>query len=457
MNISIIVHDPERAHRRRRATQGAWFGFFVDAFDIYLPTIALVPALIYFTDGFDPAAASLVAAGTFAITLVGRPIGAIVLGHFSDTIGRHRIAVFSAYGFAICTVLIALLPGVHQIGGWAVALLLTLRAIDGFFLGGEYTAATPLAIEESEPKGRGRTGGLIGSAFPAAYCLLALLVFVVLQIFPTGTLDSPYVQWGWRAMFIVGAVLALIFAIWYKTQVRESSAFVLAKKQHETTKTPLRVLFTGKSRRNFLQVFLLMTGAWLSANMLNAVLPALLIASAKLSPVTLTLVLVAANAVAVGTYMLSGVLSQRLGRRLMLGLGGVLVAVFAGASFAIVGTGTVTNPFVLFLLTVVAAATVGIAFGIVPSYINERFATGVRASGYGIAYSLSIVIPAFYAFYMLALSDIMPMQYTAAALAAIGGLLQLVGALLGPDTRNVRFPADDTDVVSAIPAPASVA
>jgi MFS family permease len=443
----MTINTANRKLRQKKATQGAWFGFFVDAFDIYLPVIALVPAMIYFTDGLDAATASLVGAATFAITLIARPLGALVLGHFSDTIGRKRIAIVSAYGFGVCTFLIALLPGIHQVGAWGLVLLIALRGIDGFFLGGEYTAATPLAIEEADRVKRGFVGGLIGSAFPAAYCALAGGVFVVLQFFPAGDINSPYVQWGWRVMFIIGAVIALIFAIWYTRHVDESSAFEESKAHDggQKRKGPLTELFSGPSLRSFMQVFVLMTGVWLAANMLNAILPLLLTGAAKMSPTSLTLTLIAANVVAIGAYIGSGAASQKWGRRRVLTLAGILIAVLASAALALVGSGEVKDPLTLVILSIIAAATIGMPFGIVPSYINERFQTGVRASAYGLGYSLSIVIPSFYAFYQLGLASFMPSFLTAAALTVIGGVLTAVGALMGPETRDVVFASDVQD------------
>lgn len=433
----------DRKLRQRKATQGGWFSFFVDAFDIYLPVIALVPAMIYFTDGLSAAQASVVAAATFAVTLIGRPLGALVLGYFADTIGRKRVAIVSAYGVGICTSLIALLPGIHQLGLWAIVLLIALRGVAGFFLGGGYTAATPLAIEEADRQKRGFVGGLIGSAFPAAYCALAAAVFIVLQVFPAGGIDSPYVQWGWRVLFIIGGLLEFVFAVWYTKHVDESSAFEENKAEEGAVKaSPLKELFTGTSLRSFLQVFVMMTGIWLAANMLNAVLPLLLTGNAELSPTSLTLTLIAANVVAVGAYIAAGAASQKWGRRRMLVLAGVLIALFASASLALVGTGQVTDPAVLVVLAIIAATTIGMPFGIVPSYINERFQTGVRASAFGLGYSLAIVIPSFYAFYQLGLAMFMPSFLTAAALTVIGGLLTAAGALMGPETRHVVFESE---------------
>lgn len=78
-------------------------------------------------------------------------------------------------------------------------------------------------------------------------------------------------------------------------------------------------------------------------------------------------------------------------------------------------------------------------WGAVTAYITERFQTGVRASGFGLGYSLAVIIPSCYSFIMLWLSNFMPYQYTAVVLLGVGGLLTTIGAAWGPETKDVVF------------------
>jgi hypothetical protein len=78
-------------------------------------------------------------------------------------------------------------------------------------------------------------------------------------------------------------------------------------------------------------------------------------------------------------------------------------------------------------------------WGLTTTYINERFRTGVRASGFGLGYSLAVIPPAFYAFYQAGLASFMPFKYTPLPLLVIGALLMLVGAAWGPETKDVDF------------------
>ncbi|HLY91334.1 MAG TPA: hypothetical protein VKQ27_20285, partial [Acetobacteraceae bacterium] len=95
------------------------------------------------------------------------------------------------------------------------------------------------------------------------------------------------------------------------------------------------------------------------------------------------------------------------------------------------------------VLTIAFYVVVVSPWGIVSTYISERFPTQVRASGYGIGYSAAVVIPAFAGFYMLGLSSFMPYVFTPLVLLLAAGLLILVGVLMGPETRDVELHAAD--------------
>src|SRR3954453_452662 len=102
---SAVPQDPARAAKRRAATRGAFFAEFVDMFDIYLPTVVLTPALIYFQPPgrIDPGTAAIFTSLVFATTLVGRPIGSAVFGALADRLGRRRSTIMSVTGFGVIT------------------------------------------------------------------------------------------------------------------------------------------------------------------------------------------------------------------------------------------------------------------------------------------------------------------------------------------------------------------
>jgi MFS family permease len=186
-----------------RALRAAFIGFFVDMFDVYLPVVVLGPAMSYFQPAtLSPALKSTWFYIVFALSLVGRPVGAALFGHYSDKLGRRRVTIISMGGFASVTLLIGLLPGYEVWGITSIVLLTLLRFVDGIFLGGEYTGANPLAMEYAPREKRGKWAALIHTAFPLSLAVLSLITTGLLRMLPAGSPHSLYVQWGWRIPFL---------------------------------------------------------------------------------------------------------------------------------------------------------------------------------------------------------------------------------------------------------------
>jgi MFS family permease len=423
--------------RAKHAIRGAWFGFFVDMFDIYLPIVVLAPALIYFVPpDLDTTTKAVISGTIFAATLLGRPVGSVIFGHFADSIGRKRTTIISVSGFGVITGLMALLPGYQQWGLAAVILLIVLRLVDGVFLGGEYTSANPLAMEYSPKEKRGFYSALIMSGYPLAFAAISAITTVLLLFIPAGDINSPYVQWGWRIPFVIGSLLAFALVFYYVYLVDESELF----EESGGGGSPLRQLFTERENLlSFLQVFVLMTGFWLTLQTVAAILPGLLGSQVGLSQTNTTITLVVANVVLVGGYLASGVISQRVGRRPFLIVYGLVAAVVGTFLYWVLLSAPPQNLFLVILLTTVITLLVVSCWGITTAYINERFQTGIRASAFGIGYSLAVVLPSLYAYYQAGLAAFMPFEYTVLVLLVIGSLLMVVGAVWGPETKDVDF------------------
>ncbi|GAA4884781.1 MFS transporter [Actinomycetospora straminea] len=437
--------SPERAAKRRSATRGAFFAEFVDMFDIYLPTVILTPALIYFQPAgrLDPGLAAIFTSLVFVTTLVGRPIGAAVFGALADRVGRRRSTIISVTGFGVITLLIALVPGYSTLGIASYWLLIVLRFLDGICLGGGYTGALPLAMEYSTKSRRGLLGGIILAAFPLAYVVITLVGLASFALFPLAGPDSPYAVWGWRVPFVLGALLAFVLAIYYVRSVSESEiweAAEAAKSEGTSQGGAGRPLIAVLRSRTFLQVFGMMTGFWLTQNLVTLFLPTTVLRNlVGLSNNQLTVALLVAYVCLVGSYIAAGVIGQRIGRRRFFVIAGVLIATVGVALMAVLVNGR-GLPFGLVVLVVVAFSVVVTApWGVVLPYITERFRTDVRASGFGLGFSVSVVIPSFYAFFLEGLGALMPYATAVLVLLALGGVLGAVGAAAGPETKDVDF------------------
>ena len=441
----VVQSEGERSieTKRRNAIKGAFFSEFIDMFDIYLPVVVLSPVLGFFqpphlSTGTETILASLV----FITTLLGRPVGALLFGMIADRIGRRKASIWSVTGFGVVTLLIALLPGYQSIGLASYWLLVLLRFVDGIFLGGGYTGAMPLAIEYSKKEQRGFVGGFIIAGFPAAYVTINLVAMLMFTLFPLNGMNSPYAQWGWRVPFVLGAALAGVLVTYYVRKVAESEIWQseAADKAAQAEKLPLTDLIRGKSGRNLLQVLVMMTGFWLTQNIVTIFLPTgLLVKTLHLSGFQMASTLMITYFVLFFSYIGSGLIAQRIGRRRFFVIVGPLIATVGVALLYVLANIDGLSLTAIIFLVCVLAVLVTSPWGVIVTYINERFVTDVRATGFGVGFSLSVIIPSFYAFYMNWLSAFMPLRMTAVALLCLGGLIGMVGALIGPETKDVDF------------------
>jgi MFS family permease len=435
--MDAVAVDPH-IDRRRNAIRGAFLSEFVDMFDIYLPTVVLAPVLFY----FQPAQLSaemetIFTSLVFISTLLGRPIGALLFGTVADRFGRRTASIYSVAGFGIITFLIALLPGYHSIGIASYWLLVILRFFDGICLGGGYTGAMPLAIEYARKPDRGFVGGLVMSGFPAAYVAINLVAMAVFALFPLADAASPYAQWGWRIPFVIGALLAFFLLAYYIHKVVESEAWT-SETDMSRTRQPLFDLLRGRDGRALLQILIMMTGFWLTQNMITLFIPAtLLLHVLHLPKFELTLTLLVSYSLIIFSYIGAGMLAQKIGRRRFFIIAGPLIStVCAGILYALLTVPNLSLPAVVVLVSLLSVLVTS-PWGVIVTYINERFATNIRARGFGIGFSLSVVIPSFYGFYLSWLGIVLPLQLAPVALLCIGGIIGTIGAMLGPETRRI--------------------
>ncbi len=419
----------------RRALLGAWVGWFVDMFDVYLPIVALGPAMAYFEPtSLSPTFKVTLYYIVFSLSLVGRPVGSFIFGHFGDKIGRRKVTIIAMGGFGLVTVAIGLLPGYRTWGIASILILTVLRFVDGVFLGGEYSGANPLAMEYAPKEKRGAWAAFIHTGFPLSLVVISLLVAGLLRVVPAAGPDSPYVIWGWRIPFFIGAVAAAGILLYYVKKVPESKVWAKAQK----TESPLKQLFAGSNLKILLQVFLVMSGVWFTLNAVTSILPGVLHSVLKVNNMVVTNAQMVANLVMALSFVPFGILGQKIGRRTILALIG-LAGFTAGPVlyYLLVERGYQSTAQIMLLVILINFCATPV-WAIVTSYINERFSTGVRASGYGIGYSAATIIPAFSSFYMLGLHGLgMPYKYTEIVIFALGGFLLMLGALLGPETKHV--------------------
>ena len=183
-----------------------------------------------------------------------------------------------------------------------------------------------------------------------------------------------------------------------------------------------------------------MSGVWFSFNALVGTLPGVLINVLKVDAKLVTNSLLVVNLIVFVGYLTAGQLGQKIGRRtVLMGVGLLSMTVIPYLFYLLVSGGFQSTAQLLGLALAMELLFLPGTWGIVLAYITERFRTNVRASGFGLGYSMSIIIPSFYSFYMLWLKNYMPYKYTQIPLVILGGVLLFVGAVLGPETKDVDF------------------
>ncbi len=426
----------------RKAIIAGFVGFAVDFFDIYLPALVLAPVMTYFEPAnLSPAATTTVYYFTIVATLLGRPCGAVIFGHWADKIGRRRTTMVSIVGFGTFTLLIALLPGYASIGLWSLTLLILIRFIGGIFMGGEYTSNNTLALEMVPKERRGFVGGLVQGAFPLGFLMTTVVTTIMLTI----TTKEQYFAWGWRIPFVIGFLISFAFLLYYVT-VPESPIWQSAEKHT----APLKAVLSGRHLRTLGQIFLMMTGFWLVGQP-STLLPSLMIRQFHVPSALTSNTFLFASIGLFFAFVGYGLLSQMIGRRPAIVIASCVVLVLGPALYYSLVANAVSggSPMVTATLAGIFHVVAISPWGVVTVYICERFPTYVRASGYGIGYSLAVVLPSFSGIYLLWLAHFMPYLYTPIVLLGLAGILMVIGALLGPETRDVELHLPDLGIAGA--------
>jgi MHS family shikimate/dehydroshikimate transporter-like MFS transporter len=354
-----------------------WYDFF-----LYGTAAALVFNRLFFPT-YDPLVGTVLSFATFAVGFVARPLGGVVFGHYGDRIGRKAMLSLTLLIMGVATLAIGLLPTYAQIGAWAPVLLVTLRLVQGFGVGGEWGGAVLMAIEHAPPDRRGFYGSWPQTGVPAGL-LLSTAVFALVSRLP----EDAFQRWGWRVPFLASVALVGVGTV-IRVRLAESPEFERAR----TKSKPARLPIVEVLRRHGRSVFLAM-GARLAENAFFYVYTTFVLAYATehlhmVKQTVLTGVLLAAG-LDLFAIPFFGWLSDRFGRRPVYMFGAAFSGLFVAPFFWLVGTGRAE----LVALALVAGITVGHAamYGPQASFFSELFGTRVRYSGASLGYQLASVL-----------------------------------------------------------------
>jgi MHS family proline/betaine transporter-like MFS transporter len=213
-----------------------WYDFTLYAY------FASVFARAYFPSD-DPFVSLLNVYGLFAVGYIMRPIGALTFGYMGDKYGKQASLMYSITLMGLCSLGMALLPTYETIGIWASILLALIRLLQGFAVGGEYSGATLVLIDNAPTKQETFYGSLgLASAY-SGFVVSALVAAILGYVFtPTALL-----AYGWRLGFLLGASLAVL-GLYLRQQTRHSQPNHIPPKTKKVKDNPIRLLFTVHRR-----------------------------------------------------------------------------------------------------------------------------------------------------------------------------------------------------------------
>jgi len=373
------MSKPPHYHHFKRTVAGVvgnvleWYDFAV--FGYFAPIIAS-----QFFPEDDPISGLINAFGVFAAGYLMRPIGGVVFGYIGDRQGRKRALGMSVMLMVIPTTLLGFLPTHAQVGIAAPVMLLILRLIQGFSVGGELIGSISYLTEVAPPSKRGFLGsfaffGAVGGV------LLGSLVATLAHLF----FDAEFLQtWGWRIPFYFGFLVG-IFGLWMRKGLAESPDFEKEKEKGLMHENPVKAVIKNMPLRIVHLIALIVINSagfytifvWWPTYITNFVKPSIDHAFT-------------ANTISMIVFMLLlplfGLLSDRLGRKklMMAGFAGFILFTYPliiWTDQAVFSHAVITQLVFTFFLS--------LSSGPIAATMVEMFPTSMRFSGIGLGYNIA--------------------------------------------------------------------
>jgi MFS family permease len=377
------VTAPASSPSRRSIFVASFIGTSIEWYDYYI--FGTAAALVFgqlFYPSFSPAAGTLAAFATFAVGFVARPLGAAVIGHFGDRLGRKSMLVLTLVLTGGATFLIGVLPTYAAVGIAAPLLLVVLRVAQGFGVGGEWGGAVLIATEHAPRAKRALYGSFAQFGVPVGV-LTSNLAF--LAVAPLSNED--FLSWGWRLPFLASIVLVVV-GVLVRRRLQDAPEFERLKKERTVSKVPVAELF----RREPLTLALASLAAIAPPAIGYSVIVYMLTYGTQVvgypRPLLLTLILLS-TVVWIAVIVASAVLADRYGAKPIYLIGTVTAVVWPLPMFALVDTGNAGLAFIAFC---VAAVVQGLIVGAQGRLFTEIFDVRVRYSGASIAYQIGGMI-----------------------------------------------------------------
>jgi len=396
----------------RAVVVACFLGWMLDAFDYFLVVFVLRRLVVDFHTSIESVTLAI------TVTLAARPLGAYLFGRMADRYGRRPALMTSVLLYSVMEVASAFAPSLR--------VFILLRALYGVAMGGEWGVGASLAFESVPVRSRGLVSGILQAGYPTGYLLAAILY----------GLAFPYI--GWRGMFIVGAMPALL-VLYIRSRVPESAAWRTRRERLGSES-----LWDGLKRHWPLVGYavVLMTAFNFFSHGTQDLYPTFLGAQRGFGTGTISTIAIIYNIGAICGGIFFGRLSSRIGRRRAIALAALLA--LAVLPFWAFSHQAVTIAATAFIMQFMVQG----AWGVVPVHLNELSPAGMRATFPGVVYQLGNLIASSNA----TLQAILAVHRGGAAhpdyafaltlVCGITAAALVVLALLGPERRDVSMSGD---------------
>ncbi|MEU0494132.1 MFS transporter [Mycobacterium sp. NPDC006124] len=359
-------------------------GNLVEWYDVYVYTVFATYFEAQFFDKSDKNS-TLYIYGIFAVTFVMRPVGSWFFGRYADRRGRKSALMLSITVMSACAFVVAVMPTREIIGYWAAVILILARLVQGFATGGEYGTSATYMSEAATPHRRGFLSSFQYVTLIGGHVLAQFTLLILLSVFDVEMVTA----WGWRVGFFIGGIAALV-VLWMRRSMDESlseSYLESVRSGADKAAGSLKALFTTHWRP-LLLVFLITAGGTVAFYTYTINAPAIVKSTfGSDQALTATWINLASLILLMLVQPLGGLLSDRIGRKVLLvffGVGGVLYTYVLLTYLP-----QTTSPMIAFALTVVGYVILTGYTSVNAIVKAELFPAEVRALGVGLGYALA--------------------------------------------------------------------
>ncbi|WP_413740389.1 MFS transporter [Sodalis sp. RH14] len=416
----------------RRVASASAIGTAAEYYDFFAYGTA---AVLFFGHLFfpsnDPLVSTLAAFATYAVGFLARPVGGIVFGHIGDKVGRKKALVITILIVGLGTFCIGLLPTYEKIGVWAPVLLILIRILQGFGVGGEQAGAVLMTAEYSQPARRGFFASWVQIGAPLGF-LLPLALFAALN---AALSPEQMMSFGWRIPFLLSLLLVVV-GLFIRLRIDESPVFAKIRATKAVESRPVMEVI-----RDFPGIVVKGVCAKLIEACVFAMFTVIVLAYVKANNLSTNLLMetmIIAVALEIPAIPLMGHLSDRLGRKPVYMAGALLQVIMIVPFFLAINQ----DSFWLTQLVMILVLTLGHSMCYAPqaSFFPELFPTHIRCSGIALIWQIGSLIGSG----VLGLVAVKILQVTGghyyglAMYVTVLGVASVIGLALMPETAPLR-------------------